>query len=281
MSAHNNRRRRSDHHAEEHPDERWLLTYSDMITLLMALFIVMWSISSVNISKFEELSASLKSAFSGKVLPANTSIMQGQQSPFEQDGSPIQPIETNNQPAFDMDSIKTQVQQTLQQAAAKQDIENLKHIRDKVEAFAKAHGFSGQLRTSIDESGLVVQLLTDEVLFDSGHAVLKERSLPLLAKIAQLLANGGIENPVRVEGNTDNVPIHSGEFRSNWQLSAARADAVLEYLLGHGVPPKRLSLAGYADQRPVATNATAEGRSINRRVNLVVLRRSFQGSAKS
>jgi chemotaxis protein MotB len=278
MAGHNNRRRRNDHHAEEHPDERWLLTYSDMITLLMALFIVMWAISSVNVSKFEELSASLKSAFSGKVLPANTSIMQGQQSPFAQDGSPIRPIQSAEQPAFEMDSIETQVEQQLQQGAERQDAQNLQRIRDKVEQFAKAHGFSGQLKTSIDESGLVVQLLTDEVLFDSGHAVLKDRSLPLLAKIAQLLVTGGIENPVRVEGNTDNVPIHSAQFRSNWQLSAARADAVLEYMLAHGVPPRRLSLAGYGDQRPVATNATAEGRSLNRRVNLVVLRRSFQGS---
>src|SRR5581483_7520251 len=86
VSASSNRRRRRGDHQEEHPDERWLLTYSDMITLLMALFIVMWSISSVNISKFTELSQSLRSAFSGKVLPANTSIMQGQQSPFAQDG---------------------------------------------------------------------------------------------------------------------------------------------------------------------------------------------------
>jgi flagellar motor protein MotB len=83
-------RRRREHH-EEHPDERWLLTYSDMITLLMALFIVLWAISSVNVSKFEELSASLKSAFSGKVLPQNTSILSGQSAPFDQAGKPIRP----------------------------------------------------------------------------------------------------------------------------------------------------------------------------------------------
>jgi chemotaxis protein MotB len=278
MSAPSNRRRRSDKHAEEHPDERWLLTYSDMITLLMALFIVMWSISSVNISKFDELKASLQSAFSGRVLPANTSIMEGQTSPFEQDGSPIPPInQQNSQPAFQMGSISAD----LQKAAEQQDLDNLKQIQEKVEDFARTHGFSGRLKTSIDQQGLVVQLLTDEVLFDSGHAVLKKRSLPLLNEIAGLLARGGIVNPVRVEGNTDSVPIHSAQFRSNWQLSAERADAVLEYLLAHGVAPKRLSLAGYADQRPVATNETAEGRGLNRRVNLVVLRRSFQGSPTS
>jgi chemotaxis protein MotB len=269
--------RRREHH-EEHADERWLLTYSDMITLLMALFIVMWSISSVNISKFDELKASLQSAFSGKVLPANTSIMQGQTAPFAQDGSPIQPInQPNSQPAFEMGSIEAD----LQRAAAQQDLESLKKIRSQIESFARTHGFSGRLRTSIDERGLVVQLLTDDVLFDSGHAVLKQRSLPLLSQIATLLARDGIVNPVRVEGNTDNVPIHSALFKSNWQLSTARADAVLEYLLARGVSPTRLSLAGYADQKPVASNATAAGRSLNRRVNLVVLRRSFEGSPTS
>jgi chemotaxis protein MotB len=272
MSAHAGRKKRAPH-VEEHPDERWLLTYSDMITLLMALFIVMWSISSVNISKFDQLKASLKSAFSGKVLPNNDSVLTGQTAPFDQQGSPVSPISVN-QPAFKMQSI----QQQLSQSAQRADLENLRHIQQQVNAYARAHGLSGQIKTSIDERGLVVQLLTDEVLFDSGQAVLKSRSLPLLGEIASLLQKDGIVNPVRVEGNTDNVPIHSGAFRSNWELSTARADAVLEYLLSHGIKPSRLSVAGYADQKPVASNATAAGRSLNRRVNLVVLRRATEGS---
>jgi chemotaxis protein MotB len=88
-------------------------------------------------------------------------------------------------------------------------------------------------------------------------------------------------NPVRVEGNTDNVPISTAEFHSNWDLSTSRADAVLEFLLAHGVAPNRLSATGYADQRPIATNATADGRSLNRRVELVVLRRNFNGGGGS
>jgi len=108
--------------------------------------------------------------------------------------------------------------------------------------------------------------------------VVKRRSFPLLAHIARLLVSRRIENPVRVEGNTDNVPISTPEFPSNWELSAARATAVLAKLLAHGVPPFRLSVAGYADQRPVASNATAAGRHLNRRVELVVLRRSLARS---
>jgi chemotaxis protein MotB len=265
MSA--TRRRRESR--EEHPDDRWLLTYSDMITLLMALFIVLWAISSVNVSKFEELRVSLRSAFSGKVLPSNTSVLTGQSAPFSQQGAPVTPL-VQSQPAFKMESIA----KSLDKAVAQQDLENLKRIRAQVEQFARTHGFSGRIRTSIDERGLVIQLLTDEILFDSGQAVLKAKSLPLLGEIAHLINKGGIANPVRVEGNTDNLPIYGGLYRSNWQLSAARADAVLEYLLAHRVAPSRLSFAGYADQRPIASNATAAGRSLNRRVNLVVLRRA-------
>jgi chemotaxis protein MotB len=121
----------------------------------------------------------------------------------------------------------------------------------------------------------VIRLLTDQVLFDTGEARLKSRALPLLDRIAGLLAGGGVVNPVRVEGNTDDVPIATPEFPSNWELSTARADAVLQVLLAGGVSPARLSVAGYADQRPLAANGTAAGRARNRRVELVVLRRAL------
>jgi chemotaxis protein MotB len=277
VSSHNNRRRRSDQGQEEHADERWLLTYSDMITLLMALFIVMWAISSVNVSKFDQLKASLNSAFGGKVLSQQPSVLTGQTAPFSQDGSPVSPIKSTPTPAFSMKSIA----QSIASAAEKQDAENLKRLEAQVESYAKRHGFAGRIRTSIDQRGLVVRLLTDDVLFDSGAAVLKQPSLPLLGKIADLLTHGGIVNDVRVEGNTDDVPVSGGDFLSNWELSSARADAVLQFLLAHGVKPSRLSATGYADQNPVASNATAEGRSLNRRVDLVVLRRSFDTSGGS
>jgi chemotaxis protein MotB len=275
MSAPSNRRRRRTEEPEEHPDERWLLTYSDMITLLMALFIVMWAISSVNVSKFDQLKASLNSAFSGKVLPQNNSVLTGQRAAFAQDGAPVTSItQSSSQPAFTMKSIAA----SISAAAAHQDLQNLKRIERQVESYARKHGFAGKIRTSVDERGLVVRLLTDEVLFDSGEAVLKSKSLPLLAEISTLLTRGGISNHVRVEGNTDNVPISGGAFPSNWELSSARADAVLQFLLTHGVAPSRLSETGYADQNPVAPNATAEERGLNRRVDLVVLRRSSDTS---
>ena len=272
MSA--NRRRRGDHHEEEHADERWLLTYSDMITLLMALFIIMWAISSVNVSKFDQLKASLRAAFSARVLPEATSVLTGQRATLDEQGAIIQPPSQamSKQPAFKMVPIAAQVRA----AAEKDDVNNLKRIQERIEQFARAHGFAHSIATKVDERGLVVRVLTDDVLFDTGKAVLKPRSAPLLSEISSLIARS-IPNPVRVEGNTDDVPISTPEFHSNWELSSARADAVLEFLLAHGVVPSRLSATGYADQHPLASNATAEERSLNRRVELVILRRTFNG----
>jgi len=285
MSAAGGRRSRggSDSHENE---ERWLLTYADMITLLMALFIVMWAISSVNISKFNQLKAALQSAFSAKVLPANQSILTGQQSPFSQDGSPVQPIDASSSASqvVSVRSLKTQISQNISNAIANQatmqDVENLVHIQQEVQQFAAAHGLEKLVSTRIDQRGLVVRLLTDGVLFDSGQAALNPSGIPLLGEIAKLLSSSDIVNPVRVEGNTDNVAIHSSQYPSNWELSTARADAVLEFLLAHGVAPKRLSATGYGEVNPIASNAHAAGRAKNRRVDLVILRRSFhsQGS---
>jgi chemotaxis protein MotB len=258
-----------------HADERWLLTYSDLITLLMALFVIMWSISSVNISKFDQLKASLQSAFSGKVLPDNTSILQGQTAPFEQDGTPIQPINPQTPPpVIQIRSISAAVAASISQAVSRQDRDNLERIAQEVRTYAQEHGFAHDVKETIDERGLVVRLLTDRVLFASGQAVLQPQAYPLLGEIAGLLAAPTIPNHVRVEGNTDAVPIHSSVYPSNWELSSARADAVLEFLLAHGVDAARLSSAGYGAENPVASNATATGRATNRRVEIVILRRA-------
>ena len=274
MSARRSRSRRRGGAAAAHADERWLLTYSDMITLLLALFIILWAISSVNISKFDQLSASLRSAFSGKVLPADSSILQGQSAPFDQPGTPVQPI-TQQQSAeqiFQVQSLKAQISASIAQAAGRQDEQNLQKIERRVRAYAQAHGFASSVKETIDERGLVVRLLTDRVLFASGEAVLEQLAFPILGEIAGLLAAPGIPNDVRVEGNTDAVPIHSGQFQSNWELSSARADAVLEFLLAHGVSAGRLSATGFGAERPLASNATEAGRATIRRVEIIILR---------
>jgi chemotaxis protein MotB len=269
VSAQGNRRRRGDQAAhEEHADERWLLTYADMITLLMALFIVMWSISAVNISKFDELKVSLKDAFNGNIKNDASGITPGGESVLQPTGQ--QQVNPAIMPAQSV-AQAPQVPKVEDQLA-KRELESLRKVQAELRAWAKQHGVSAQIRATIDERGLVVRLLTDEVLFDPGHAVVKSGSQPLLHKIAQLLASGKIGNPIRVEGHTDDTPIATAEFPSNWELSAARATAVLRQLLDAGLPPDRVSVAGYGEQEPVAGNATAKGRAQNRRVEIVVLR---------
>jgi len=272
VSAHGsgNRRRRGDHdHAHEGGgDERWLLTYADMITLLMALFIVMWSISSVNESKFEQLKRSLNAAFNGKPIEGSQSVLDGGRQVLESESTPaelVQPRPGERSASSAADAFR--------QAAALAELEGLRRVKQAIDGYAARHGFANDLETKITERGLVVRLLTDEVLFDTGEAVVKKHSLPLLATIASLLSDGTVTNPVRVEGHTDDVPISTAHYRSNWELSAARASAVLQLLLANGVSPPRLSLAGYGDQRRTASNSTAAGRALNRRVELVVLRR--------
>jgi chemotaxis protein MotB len=103
--------------------------------------------------------------------------------------------------------------------------------------------------------------------------VVKPGSQPLLHEVARLIVHTGITNPLRVEGHTDNVPISGGPFANNWELSAARATAVLEQFLADGIPPRQLSMAGYADQQPIAPNTTDDGRALNRRVEVVVTRK--------
>jgi chemotaxis protein MotB len=278
VSAHGNRRRRRSDHGghEEHADERWLLTYADMITLLMALFIVMWSISAVNISKFEELKVSLRDAFNGNIQDDGSGITPGGESVLQPTG------QQQVNPAILAAQAVAQAPQIpkVEDQLAKHELASLRRVQAELKAWARQHGVSEQVRATIDERGLVVRLLTDEVLFDPGDAVVKTDSDPLLHKIGQLLASGRIDNPIRVEGHTDDTPIRTAEFPSNWELSAARATAVLRKLLDAGLNPGRVSVSGYGEQKPISSNDSSTGRAKNRRVEIVVLRQFTGATAK-
>ncbi len=278
MSGHGGGKRRGGGggHGHEGPDERWLLTYADMITLLMALFIVMWSMSSVNISRFAALRDSLKQAFNGRLAQGGESIQNGAPGLLENQDSIIGPERPLPISFANKATPSLPTPQTVDKAAEQADLENLRRIQKELDDFAKENGLEKSVKTEIDERGLVVRLLTDELLFDSGEAKLRKESLPILHEMGVLLSDRErVPNPLRVEGNTDNIPISTSQFPSNWELSAARATAVLRFLLQEGISPKKSSVGGYADQRPIASNATRVGRSLNRRVELVVLRRSL------
>ena len=269
-------RRKGGHEETPENEERWLLTYADMLTLMFALFMVLFSISSVNISKFKTLQQSLKSAFSGSILSGGHAIMQSgsestsKHTPATAPVPAIIPI-TPNVPKL-QDTNAQQIGNAMVSASGTvAEQKSFEELKRRLDAYARSHGFAKSVVSNITRQGLVVRVLTDNLLFTSGSATLKSTGDPLLDEVAHLL-NIDRKNPITVEGFTDNVPIHTAEFPTNWQLSTDRAVNVLLYLTAHGVIRGRLGAAGYADLHPVASNTSATGRARNRRVDIVLNR---------
>lgn len=216
---------------------RWLLTYADLITLLMAFFVIMYAMSRVNTARFAELSHSLKVAFNGRP----SVVKLGTAPPSNLVKPPITPPPT---PA-------------------------LVQLYEEIQALIKSQGLSGQVSVQMNSAGVTISLLED-TLFDLGSATIKPSSTPVLLKVAVLLSH--VPNAIEVQGYTDNLPIHTRQFPSNWELSAARALHVLEFLNAPGgIAPQRLRATAYGQYHPFASNATSAGRQENRRVEIVVL----------
>jgi len=263
------RRRRHAHAEEEHEnDERWLLTYADMITLLMALFMVLFSISSVNISKFVSLQHSLQDAFSGRILPGGRALE-------ESGGSTVSPqvaaTPAASTPAATNEGAGRKAADAAAKAQAKAEEEDFKALKQRVDQYAVAHGLQSKVTTLITKDGLVIRLLTDKLLFASGDATVQPAGSGLLAKIGGML-RAESQHAIRVRGFTDSVPIHTAAFPSNWELSAGRAASVVRAFAGAGVAPQRMEAAGRAALDPLNTNVTAAGRARNRRVEVLLPR---------
>jgi chemotaxis protein MotB len=271
MAGHGKKKKRHDDHGD-HPDERWLVTYADLMTLLVALFMVLFSISSVNKSKFETLQASLQDAFSGRILPGGKSIKEAGGTDNQVHPSP-QPPESNLQPF--VGGRPSEGKKTGGPSAEEKDFRKLKRQIDKVVA---ARGLSGKVQTKVTREGLQIRLLTDDLLFDSGSATPKPASLPLLETMAALLSTQP-DHQLIIQGNTDDVPIHGSRFTDNLDLSTARAGSILRAFAGHGITPERMTAAGRGEYKPVAPNTSAAGRSLNRRVEILVPRTGGAASA--
>jgi chemotaxis protein MotB len=270
MSARGGRRRRRGghgHDGEHENDERWLLTYSDMITLLMALFMVLFSISSVNTSKFESLQRAMQDAFSGKILSGGKSI---QQTGSETEAN--RPAATPPIPAIQAITQQLDAAKQSTKSSAKES-EDFKQLKQKIDAYAREHGLTAKLETTVARRGLVIRLLTDKVLYDSGSATLNPSATPLLDRIASLLRTE-FDHPIVVEGHTDDQAISSSQFPTNWELSTARATAVVRFFIRDHVAPGRLGASGYGAMHPLTSNASAAGRSRNRRVEIVLTRQN-------
>ncbi|MGG5872776.1 flagellar motor protein MotD [Pseudomonas peli] len=244
-------------HQEEHENhERWLVSYADFITLLFAFFVVMYSISSINEGKYKILSDSLTGV-------------------FNQPDRAIKPIPVGEERPRTTEPDRSLVDEESAQSSA----DDLQDIASSVrEAFGDLIQ-SEQLKVSGNELWIEIEL-SSSLLFTSGDAIPNNAAFDIIEKVAKILAP--YENPIHVEGFTDNLPIQTAQFPTNWELSTARAASIVRMLTMDGVNPSRLAAVGYGEFQPVADNTTAEGRGRNRRVVLVIsrnldVRRSVSG----
>ncbi len=239
-------------HQEEHVNhERWLISYADFITLLFAFFVVMYSISSVNIGKYRVLSDTLESVFS---------------SPGSSDPIQLEEYDTTTPPA---EAPVNLIELPPQPPAVSE--KTIRTINELSQQFNST--FADEIKSkdiSIKQGNNWLELeIKSSALFYSGESRLERTAIPIIAKAAEILKTSS--NPVQVEGFTDNQPISTPRFPSNWELSAARAASVVHLLNRYGVSPTRMSAIGYGEFKPIADNSTAEGRQKNRRIVLVVL----------
>jgi len=242
-------RQRNKALGDSHNHERWLISYADFMTLLFGFFVVMYAISSVNEGKYKVLSNALNEVFAQR----NVSL-----API-QVGETTEPVEPSPLPTQQPQTQKdSNPGDTFMQSIATQAQDRLAGVLGKGEFDVK--GNDQWLEINLDAA----------VLFESGEASLGPLAHDVLQTVVEML--GDAKNPVTVEGYTDNVPIATARYASNWELSAARAASVVRAFQGLGIDPDRLAAVGYGEQHPVATNATPEGRAHNRRVTILIAR---------
>jgi chemotaxis protein MotB len=270
------RRKKPEEHANH---EAWAIPYADLLTLLLAFFVVMYAISSVNAGKYRVLSDSLFAAFRGaprSIEPVqvgdkqvgtgadmnSTVVQQSQLEGKAQARMAPVPVSLGTQKA----TGDAQAHKLPPQAAAA--AQALSMLADQISRAMNQLVQKDLVTIRRNDFWIEVEMKTD-ILFPSGSARLADSAISILDQLGGVLAP--FPNPIRVEGHTDNKPIKTALFSSNWELSAARAGSVVRVLANHGVDPSRLAVIGYGEQRPLKTNDSAEGRNINRRVVVVIL----------
>ncbi|GFO59054.1 flagellar basal body stator protein MotB [Geomonas silvestris] len=243
-------------HEKEPNHERWLVSYADFITLLFAVFVTLYAMSQTDKKKVEEVMASMRDSFGYSQSPSS------KPSVIEAGSMNIIPAVQKTPPPYKRGKVRARE-------------EEFKSVKAALEAYLQKIGAQDKVGVSIDQRGLVVSL-REAGFFDSGSATVKRSSYTLLNDVMESLSS--YSNNIRVEGHTDNVPMRSAAFPSNWELSTARATNLLQYMLRQDFEPTQLSAAGYGEYHPVAENTSDEGRRKNRRVDLVLLSEASEKS---
>ncbi len=259
--------RRQKKPEKEGNHERWLISYADFITLLFAVFVTLYAMSQTDKRKMDQLVASLRESFGMVKTGAAAEKM-----------SLIETTDLRSIPSVRQQVITPGMRHSQDkpgQALNEATANDFREIKDAIEKNLKRYGAQNKVNVDITRRGLVVSL-KEAGFFDSGDDRVKPESLHLLAMVCGSLS--GYSNPVRIEGNTDNVPINTGRFKSNWELSTARATNIVHYLIEtYRFRPGKISAVGYGEFRPIADNGTAAGRAKNRRVDIVLLAKGSEG----
>ena len=255
------KRRHEDH--EEHIDESWLIPYADILTLLLALFIVLYSMNSVDQKKFQDLSNAFNIALSsGQGIMDMPSVIEKGPDMDEQIGG------SQNEDEQDSSAQEQLTEEQIQEILEKNE-QDLSALKEEIDQYIASNGLTTSLDTSLNMSQLLITI-RDNALFDSAEATVNTDGRTLALSIATMLESYPDFNII-IAGHTDNTPIRNSEFRSNWDLSAMRAVRFMDIMLSDSsLDPKRFSAVGYGEYHPVADNATSEGKSQNRRVEISI-----------
>ncbi len=252
---------------EKEPNlERWLVSYADFITLLFAVFVTLYSMSQTDKRKVDALVASLRESF-GYVKTGAASERVNIMDSTDLRTVPARPdVLTPGKGGKD---------EGIHKNRSHAEPKDFEQVKADIEKYLQGQGAQDKVSVEVNRRGLVVSL-KEAGFFDSGRAEVKEGAHDLLSRVAESLTN--YNNPIRVEGNTDNVPIRSRLFKSNWELSTTRATNIVHYLIEtHGFRPEKISAVGYGEYRPIAVNELDNGRRKNRRVDIVLLSTENEG----
>ncbi len=237
-------KKKKGHHEEHENLERWLITYADLITLLLGLFVVLYSMSQIDLNKYQQWISAFSQLFGGGgVLTGGKGLLI-----------------TPSPPKTGSDALAGTSQNQANQAQQKLEVQ--------LNAILSSDIQSKKVILTTSPEGLTIHLL-ERLLFESGSADLKPEAKAVLDTLAEVLKF--LPNKIRIEGHTDDRPIRSARFPSNWHLSVARALNTAYYLMSKGVNPEKISIAGYSEYRPIAPNDSEENRAKNRRVDIVII----------
>jgi chemotaxis protein MotB len=274
--GHGGRRRGKKHEEEEHENhERWMVSYADMLTLLFVVFVVLFAMSQVDKAKFAALASGLNEAFGGPITVTpgassnEASVLDGLPGAIDI-ASAIPPETTVSEAEVEQAAAQAAAERAERVAAEAQTAyDNLAEVREKIQAALDAAGYSGAARFEIDERGLVVHIVADQVLFDAEMADLRPEGAAILDAIAPTLAN--LPNQLAIEGHANHLPVTAGgPWPSNWELSAYRATTVVRYL-AQAIDQPRMSANGYSSTEPLVPESDPNAITVNRRVDIVVL----------